>query len=140
VAKLAEYNENLKKEVGRLQKELLPYQLQKLKENAIEISGIKIIHKAYSDYDFKSLNDMAMSITKAFKSIVLFYIEDKLIIAVSDGIKYNASYLAKLFIEHFGGRGGGNPVIAQVGGFPVENIDSKMEEFTELIRKEFNRE
>ncbi len=140
IIKITDYNEYLKKEVGRLQKELLPYQLQKLKENAIEISGIKIIYKIYSNYDFKSLKDLALSITKAFKSIVLFYVDDKLIISVSDGIEYNASYLTKLFIEHFGGRGGGNPVIAQVGGFPVENIDSKMEEFTELIRKEFDRE
>ncbi len=140
VIKLAEYNENLKKEVGRLQKELLPFQLQRFKDNAIEISGIKIIYKIYSNYDFKNLKDMALSITKAFKSIVLFYIDDKLIISVSDGIKYNASHLTKLFIENFGGRGGGNPVIAQVGGISVENIDSKMEEFTEVLRKEFDRE
>jgi len=83
---------------------------------------------------------MALSITKTFKSIVLFSIEDKLIISVSDGIDTNASFLTKLFIENFGGRGGGNPVIAQVGGIPVENIESKLQQFTELIKKEFDRE
>jgi len=140
VIKLAEYNDNLKKEIGSLQKELWPYQIQKLQDNATEISGIKIISKRYSDYDFKNLKDMALSITKTFKSIVLFSIEDKLIISVSDGIDTNASFLTKLFIENFGGRGGGNPVIAQVGGIPVENIESKLQQFTELIKKEFDRE
>ncbi|HHI03022.1 MAG TPA: hypothetical protein ENL22_05835 [candidate division Zixibacteria bacterium] len=140
VIKLHEHNENLRKEISRLQKELLPYQIKELKDGAVEISGIRIISKVYSDYDFRSLKDLALSISKAVKSIVLFYIDDKLIISVSDGIDKDASFLSRLFIDNFGGRGGGNPVIAQVGRIADENIDSMMAEFTELIRRKINRE
>lgn len=140
VIKLTDYNENLKKKVIRLQNELFPYQLQKLKDDAIEVSDLKIICNIYTDYDFKSLKDMALSITKEFKSIVLFAVDDKLIISVSDGIDNNASLLSKLFIKNFGGKGGGNPVIAQVGGIPVKNIETNLKEFMELIKREFNRE
>jgi len=140
VSKLADYNDDLKKEIGRLQKEIFPYQLQKLKEDAIEIAGIKIISKIYTNYNFNNLKDMALHVTKEFKSIVLFSVDDKLIISVSDGIDKDAAFLTKLFIENFGGRGGGNPAIAQVGGITAGDIDSKLGKFTELIKKEFDKE
>ncbi|MCP4703958.1 MAG: hypothetical protein GY865_05055, partial [candidate division Zixibacteria bacterium] len=140
VIKLSEYNDELKKEVGCLRKELLPYQLKKLKNEAAEIAGVKIISKVYSDNDFKNLKDMALSITKEFKSIVLFGIEDKLIISVSDGIEHNASLLTKSFIKQFGGKGGGNPVVAQIGGIPVGNLETALLEFVELIKKNIDRE
>ncbi len=139
VNKLANYNGDLKMEIGRLQKEIFPYQLQKLKEDAIEISGVKIISIIYADYDLKNLKEMALHVAKEFKSIVLFSMDDKLIISASDGIDKDASFLTKLFIENFGGRGGGNPAIAQVGGIPAGDIDSMLEKFTKLIKKEFDR-
>ncbi|MCP4705740.1 MAG: hypothetical protein GY865_14165 [candidate division Zixibacteria bacterium] len=139
IKKLADYNDDLKKEISRLRKELLPYQLQNLKNNATETAGIKIISKVYSDYDFKNLKDLALSITKEFKSIVLFSIEDKLIISVSDGIEHNASLLTKSFIKQFGGKGGGNPAIAQIGGIPVNNMETALLEFVELIKKNIDR-
>ncbi len=140
VSKLADYNYDLKMEIGRLQKEIFPYQLQKLKEDAIEIAGVKIISKIYINYDFKNLKDIALSVTKEFNSIVLFSVDDKLIISVSIGIDKDASSLTKLFIENFGGRGGGNPAIAQVGGIPAGDMESKLGKFTEIIKKEFGRE
>ena len=115
-------------------------QIQKLKEDAIIINDIKVISKIYIDYDFKNLKDIALSITKECKSIVLFSMDDKLIISASDEINIGASSLTKLFIENFGGRGGGNPVSAQVGGIPNGAMESQLAKFTEMIRKEFNRE
>jgi len=140
INKLADYNSNLKKEIGSLRKELMPYQMQKLKDKAIDLSGIKLISEQYSDYEFTTLKDMALNITKDFESIVLFSTEDKLIISVSDGIKYNASLLTKLFIKHFGGRGGGNPVIAQIGGIATDDMDLTLSKFTDLIKEKIGQE
>ena len=140
VAKLIDYNENLKREIGFLQKEMFPFQLQKLKDDADEIAGIKIISKIYSNYDFKNLKDIAMNITKEIKAIVLFSLDDKLIISVSDGINKNASFLTKIFVKNFGGRGGGNPVIAQIGGIPAGAIDLNLMKFTELIKIELDQD
>jgi alanyl-tRNA synthetase len=140
IGKLNEYSENLKGEVGRLQKELLPFQLQILKNDAVEISGIKIISKVFNSYDFKNLKDMALNITKEIRAIVLFGLVDKLIISVSDGLGYNASLMTKLFIKHFGGRGGGNPVIAQIGGIPGNDLDSKLIEYVQILKNDMIRE
>jgi len=136
VQKIILQNENLRKQIGILNKELLPSRLKNLENEADDIAGLKIIKKTFENYDIKGLRDFAMKVTAAFNSIVIFNTDDTLIISVSGGQVIDAAYIARLFVDNFGGRGGGNQVIAQVGGIPKDTISPSLSKLVDLIAKE----
>jgi len=136
---LLEENKRLRFEVGRLNKELMPVEAEKLIKKAVTAERFRIIHGSYPDSDMQTLKNLALYLTEADGNFIILSERDKIIIAVSPDIPIKAGEAAKLFCEKFGGKGGGNPAIAQVGRIPSDKLNEYIEGFIEIIRDEIVR-
>jgi alanyl-tRNA synthetase len=136
VDRLIEQNLSLRREAAHLRSGILQFELNSLSENAPEIDGIKIIVAEYDGHDIKLLRETAAEAVNSGKLIIFICTEDKLLITVSKEIHPTAMELANLFMENFGGKGGGNPVSAQIGGIPPEKRKELLKSFMELLRNE----
>ncbi|UCD94091.1 MAG: alanyl-tRNA editing protein [Candidatus Zixiibacteriota bacterium] len=136
IDKLMDQNAALRKEIGALNKKLLPYEVEQLGRAAESIGGIKIIFGNHNDKHPKDVKELAAAAAEAFKSICLFTAGDRLLISASKGVTPDASRLAALFMGKFGGKGGGSAVFAQVGGLPSEKTGEMLDSFVEIVRSE----
>ncbi|HDL04439.1 MAG: hypothetical protein DRP46_11660 [Candidatus Zixiibacteriota bacterium] len=138
VMKLTDQNSALRKEITSLQKKLMPFEVERLKENNDEIHGVRIVIQSYDDQDPKDLKDLAMQVTRAYDSVAILASQDKLFISVSEGLPTNAKKLAALIMEKFAGKGGGSPAFAQIGGIPMDRRDEYLRSLVKLIREELS--
>jgi alanyl-tRNA synthetase len=134
VEKLTEQNAALRKEVGALNKKLLPYEVEQLGRAAELVGEIKIISGNYDDRNPKDVKELAVAAAEDFKSVCLFTAGERLLISVSKGVVPDASRLAALFMENFGGKGGGSAVFAQVGGLPSEKTEEMLDSFLNVVK------
>jgi len=116
INRLLEQNTILRRENSQLNSKILGLEIGDLIKSAPEISGIRIIFKKYIHQDMKNLKEAATSAVEEKKAIIILAIEDKLLLAASKGLQPDASALAKIIMLKFGGKGGGSPIFAQVGG------------------------
>ena len=138
VMKLTDQNSALRKEITSLQKKLMPFEVERLKENNDEIHGVRIVIQSYDDQDPKDLKDLAMQVTRAYDSVAILASQDKLFISVSEGLPTNAKKLSSLIMEKFAGKGGGSPAFAQIGGIPMDRRDEYLRSLVKLIREELS--
>ncbi|UCD18060.1 MAG: hypothetical protein JSV44_03895, partial [Candidatus Zixiibacteriota bacterium] len=138
VARLVEQESALRRELTRLNTRLLNYELVNLKNDSPEVHGVKIVVRKSDELDMKTIKDQAIKTTEAFKSVVLFASGDRLLIAVSEDVGVKADALVKLISEKFGGRGGGGSAFAQMGGIPLENRESFLNNVVELLKDEIS--
>ncbi len=122
VENLMEENAQLRKKSAELRRQLLPTHMAQWYEKAVDIAGTKIIAIDFSGEDFKEARQAALGIINTYKAVAVIGSDDKLIIAVSKDLPHSAAELLKKAADHFGGRGGGSPQMAQGGGFKTEDI------------------
>lgn len=138
VAKLVERNGSLRKELTALQKKIMPYEIERLKENGPEVQGVRIVIQSYDDQGPKQLKDLAMQVTRAYDSVAILASQDKLLISVSEGLPTNAAKLAKSFMEKCTGKGGGSPAFAQIGGIPPDMREEYLRDLVNLIKDQLS--
>jgi alanyl-tRNA synthetase len=136
IGKLSEQNAALRRETAVLGAKVLSNDLQKMTDDAIEINGIKIIAAELDGFDPKIIKDAGFFITGTHHCIFLAICDDKLLITVSNQLRPDAAALARLFMEKFGGKGGGNPSSAQVGGISLEKRKEYLDSFIEILKSE----
>lgn len=136
VDKLFDQNAAMRKEIGALNKALLPYEIGRLRENAVDIGGVKIIVECYDNKNPKELKELAVEISQSFNSISLLSADDRLVIAVSADVPTEARKLADLVTQRFGGRGGGSSTFAQIGGIPADKRQEILDGFVEAVKTE----
>ncbi len=131
VNKLLEQNASLRRELTLLNGQMLALELGELITAAPETAGIKIAFKEYKNQELKILREAAAKAIESNRAIVFLTVDDKILLVVSKGIKPDAAELAKAIMEKFGGKGGGGPLSAQIGGIsPIEP-----DKILELIRE-----
>ena len=138
VVKLVDRNGSLRKELTALQKKLMPYEVERLKENGPEVQGVRIVIQSYDDQGPKQLKDLAMQVTRAYDSVAILASQDKLLISVSEGLPTNAAKLAKSFMEKCAGKGGGSPAFAQIGGIPPDMREEYLRDLVNLIKDQLS--
>jgi alanyl-tRNA synthetase len=136
VDKLTEQNTALRREVSLLSGRLLAADLKELTENSPDSGGIKIVTGEFDGRDPKALKDAANKLGETVRAIILLLCGDKLLIFAPAGIKPTASAMARLFMERFGGKGGGSATSAQVGGIAMDKRKEYIDHFIGLIRGE----
>lgn len=139
VEKLSEQNTELRREVGRLNREMMPYEAERLLGNAISAGGLTIVVGRFQDYDSRAMKELALYLAESENRINVLADRDRLLITVSENVTFKAGSLAKLFTGKFEGKGGGNPTIAQVGRIPSDKMEKYLNEFLSLIREEIGR-
>ena len=138
IIKLTDQNSVLRKEIGAFNKKLMPYEVERLKENGDEVKGVRIVIQSYDDHDPKDLKELAMEVARAYDSVAILASRNKLMISVSEGLPTNAAKLAKLFMEKFSGKGGGSPAFAQIGGIPFDQREEYLRSLVNLIKEELS--
>jgi len=122
VKHLAEENNRLRKKRTELKRQLLPKYIDQWYQKAVDSEGMKIVAVDFSGEDFKEAREAALGIINKYEAVAVIGADDKLIVAVSKGMPVSAADLLKKAADHFGGRGGGSPQMAQGGGFRPEDI------------------
>lgn len=119
---LVDENDRLRKKNSELKRELLPANIERWYEKAIEVKGTKVIALDFAGEDFKEARQAALGIINRHEVVAVIGADDKLLIAVAGDLTWSAADLLKNAARRFGGRGGGSPQLAQGGGFKAEDI------------------
>ncbi|MGC0372004.1 MAG: hypothetical protein DGJ47_000708, partial [Rickettsiaceae bacterium] len=134
-------NKQLEKKLEKMQLAQLSLSPQELDDQGVEVrDGAKFIYKTLSDVsDAKIVRMSADNLTKKFDNLILAYAfpnGEKLsvIVAVSKKLlpEINAKDIAAKAMPLLGGKGGGQPSIAQIGGVEL----AKKGEIEEIIIKQ----
>ena len=130
----------LKKENERLRDEIAELELERLKGQAQEISGVKVITAVLPDADTKEMMKIASQLSDDNFLTILIGKREKRASVVSSVPAYlkdeiNASALVKRVCEVLGGSGGGKAEIAQGGGEKVEMVEEAREEGLKFIEE-----
>jgi len=130
----------LRKENERLRDEIVDLELERLKGQAQEISGVKVIAAVLPDADTKAMMKVASQLSgDNFLTILIGKREDRSS-AVSSVPAYlkeeiHAGEVIKRVCEVLGGSGGGKAEIAQGGGENVEMVEKAREEGLRFIKE-----
>ncbi len=109
----------LRKTVSRLQGELAVHVARRLIADAQEQSGVRVVVETIDGWDAPGLKAIAASVTAQSRSVVALLAVTApglVVVARSAGVSADANAIVKQLTVRFGGRGGGRPEIAQVGG------------------------
>jgi len=137
--KILEHNTELKKEITTLVKRLLPTEVAALKSKADEISGIGVSVAEYPGRDLKEMREIALELVSHPGHMAVLISGDRLLVAVSDGVKPDARRLADAIMKNVGGKGGGSSVLAQVGAIAWEDRINPEEWIKDIVRSELSR-
>jgi alanyl-tRNA synthetase len=137
---LVAQNREIGKEVEKLRVKLANTSGSDLSEDAVEISGIKVLAKSLEGVDAKSLRDLVDQMKNKLGSgvVLLATVSDDKVAMVCGVTKdltdqLQAGKLLAHVAEQVGGKGGGRPDMAQGGGNQPENLDSAIASFSALI-------
>jgi alanyl-tRNA synthetase len=122
VKNLVEENAALRKKAAELQRQMLPANIDKWYNHAVEVNGRKVIALDFSGEDFKEARQAALGIINKYEAVAVIGVDDKLLVAVSQNVPLSAADILKMATDRFGGRGGGSPQLAQGGGFKADDI------------------
>jgi len=127
------------REMEKLKDELTAYQVEDAIKGAPEKNGAKIISLFIPNAKAEDLRKVTDIIRDRIKSCVAVVgtkddAKGMLIVAVSKDLlnTYNAGKIIKKLMEHYGGKGGGGPQIAQ-GGIPGDKIKAALKSVTEVM-------
>lgn len=124
------------KNMGRALKaasaQLIEVEADKLILQTVPLNGLRIVRQVYTERDAGDLKLLASRLTAHDSVIALLGLAgDKslLVFARSANLTHDMNAALKAALAHFGGRGGGQPNMAQGGGVPasLETIIASME-------------
>ena len=111
-------------------------------DDAIEVSGVKLVRRRLADLDKDALRGVADSLRAKIKSgvVILASASDgkvQMIVAVTPDLtaKIKAGQIVKEIAPIVGGAGGGRPDFAEAGGKQPEKIDEMLESSKSVIAK-----
>ncbi len=134
VDKLTADNSNMRKEIARLQKELMPVWADQLAAES-EVSGkYELVCREVELSDDRNAQQLAILVAKRSGVVALLMTSERLLIAVPTGSKLDAGQLAKQFCELTGLRGGGSAALAQIGGAEKERMAYYKEVMERLLQ------
>jgi alanyl-tRNA synthetase len=123
ISNISEEVKALKKELEDLKKSAISSSLDSILSEAKEIKGVKLITKAFTDYDINDLRTMSDDIKKDNKGYIVVFaslVGEKVtfMVSVTDDLLekgYHAGNMIKQIAAAAGGGGGGKADMAQAG-------------------------
>ncbi|MHC1623892.1 MAG: alanine--tRNA ligase [Candidatus Methanospirareceae archaeon] len=134
----------LRKENERLRGEIADLELERLKGQAQEISGVNVIAALLPDANTKAMMKIASLLSNEnFVTILIGKSEKRasVVASVPANLKddIHAGVVIKRVCEVLGGSGGGKPEIAQGGGDKVEMVEKARDEGLRFIKEVLKR-
>ena len=119
VLRVRENEERARKRLEETGAQLIGYEAQDLITRAELIGIVRVVRRAYSDRSLEEVRGLAKAIAAGGCVALLGLRAEKtqLIFACSEGLELDCGRLLRETLAAFGGRGGGQPTLAQ-GGLP----------------------
>ena len=140
VEKLAEAGRDLEREVQRLQARLLGGTLERLLQDASEVSGVRVVGALVEATDSKGMRELGDRLREGLRSgvVALAMQADGRVTWVTMVTKdlvgrLHAGHLARDLAKVTGGGGGGRPDMAEAGGKEPARIPEALAKLPELI-------
>ena len=133
-AALADENRSLRHEVGRLQRELLPLEVDKLATQQRTIGRLSAVVGDVGSYDPKLLGNLAGQVAAKIDGVVVLVSETRLVIAAAPSANVHTGKLVGEFASAAGVKGGGGPTQAQAGGLDPAHIKTYLDKIESLLR------
>jgi len=130
VARLMQEAADNRRELHRLRDELLAAEAARLLTEATRWKDTKIIVRAFGERELQQVRRLASLITEGQRTIALLGICGKrarLVFACTRDLAVDVAALLKTTCLTFGGNGGGQPHLAQGGGFPGDKLDEALD-------------
>ena len=143
IRKLLEQQKDLERQVESLRGKLQSGQAGELLDAVQEVEGIKVLAVKVDSMDGKQLREMADQLRDKLGSGVLvigceFDGKANLLAAVTKDLtdKLHAGNLIRQLAELVGGKGGGRPDLAQAGGTRPDQLQTALEQSTQLVAQQ----
>ena len=141
IANVVEEAKGLKKELEDLKKSAISSSLDSILAEAKEINGIKLLTKAFTDYDINDLRAISDDIKKNNKGVIIVFASiagEKVtfMVSVTDDLLdkgYHAGNMIKQIAAAAGGGGGGKADMAQAGAKDASKIEDAFKVAESLI-------
>ena len=128
----------LRKEKERLRGEIADLELERLKGQAQEISGVKVIAAVLPDANQKELRNIsARFVEEGYPTMLISGSNATVVYEVPANLssRINATEWLQHVSEKYGGGGGGTTTIAQGGGIDIELVEKAREEGLRFIKE-----
>ncbi|MBK9944982.1 MAG: alanyl-tRNA editing protein [Kouleothrix sp.] len=119
VARLRTAEERARKRLEAASEQLIGLEAQELLARAVKLGGLPVVRRAYADRGLEELRMLAKALSARGGVALLGLRAEKtqLIFACAAGAPLDCGALLRATLAGFGGRGGGQPTLAQ-GGLP----------------------
>jgi alanyl-tRNA synthetase len=119
LARVREAEERARKQLADAGEQLTRFEAQDLVVHADLVGIVRVVRQAYAERSLDEVRSIAKAIAAGGCVALLGLRAEKtqLIFARADGLEVDAGKLLRATLEQFGGRGGGQPALAQ-GGLP----------------------
>jgi len=128
----------LKKDNERLRGEIADLELERLKGQAQEISGVKVIAAVLPDANQKELRNISSRlIEEGYPTMLISGSNATVVYEVPANLssRINATEWLQHVSKKYGGGGGGTATIAQGGGINIELVEKALEEGLRFIKE-----
>ncbi len=133
--RLAEENRSLRRELSRLQKEMLPLEAEKIAAQKQTVGQFGMVFVDMGEYDAKLAGQLAGLVTERIAGPTALLCGDKLVLAVPPESGLHAGHLMQELASATSLRGGGGATQAQAGGAERTRLSEYRELFEKLLNE-----
>lgn len=141
ISNVAEETKSLRKELEELKKSAISSSMDSILAEAKTIGDVKLLTKAFDDYDINDLRQMSDDIKKANKGYILVFAAKNgekvtFMVSITDDLLekgYHAGNMIKKIAAAAGGGGGGKADMAQAGAKDPSKIQDAFKVAESLI-------
>ena len=131
--KQAGENSDLRREITRLHKELLPYRAEQLAARQEMCGPWPLVCCALTAPDNRNAPQLAAQVAERVEGLAMLLTGDRLLVAVSPVCRLDAGDLTRQLCRQAGLKGGGNRLLAQAGGVHQQQLSRYRDILKEIL-------
>lgn len=139
VSRLEDDARQLHRELKRAQERLADLEAAQLWADGEDVRGTRMVSRVLDDFDPQVLRQLAMRLAARGKTVALLAARGEtcqVVFARSDDVGYDMVALLRQVAPLFGGRGGGQPHLAQGGSPDDAGLDEALRKAVALLKQE----
>ncbi len=129
-------NNSLRKELGRLNREMLPVLATELANGAIAAGETSLVLEKIEHYDKKLIAQLGAAVADAVSGVAALYLDGRLVVSTSEASGKDAAKIVAGLSSQTGLKGGGSQRQAQLGGAKPEHMAQFKDILIDLLTNE----
>jgi len=137
VTRLEDEAKTLRRELNHIQERMADLESAQLLAEAADIGGVRVVSKVFDDRGADAIRRLAARLTEQGGRVALLASRGEkvqVVFARSADVGYDMAALLRQVSPLFGGRGGGQPHLAQGGGTDAKGIEEALRQAVNLLR------